>query len=67
MDFRTAVAQAEVEDRPQKGAFHHLRFGVEGGASFTIATTRPELLPACVGVAAHPEDERYQALFGGGR
>ena len=32
VDFRTAVAQAEVEDRPQKGAFHHLRFGVEGGA-----------------------------------
>jgi valyl-tRNA synthetase len=64
VDFRTAVAQAEVEDRPQKGAFHHVRFGVEGGGSFVIATTRPELLPACVGVAAHPEDERYQALFG---
>jgi valyl-tRNA synthetase len=64
VDDRTAIAQAEVEDRPQKGAFHHVRFGVEGGGSFTIATTRPELLPACVGVAAHPEDERYKALFG---
>ena len=64
VDFRTAVAQAEVEDRPQKGAFHDLRFGVEGGGSFVIATTRPELLPACVGVAAHPDDERYQPLFG---
>jgi valyl-tRNA synthetase len=64
VDFRTAVAQAEVEDRPQKGAFHHVRFGVEGGSGFTIATTRPELLPACVGVAAHPADERYQPLFG---
>jgi valyl-tRNA synthetase len=64
VDFRTAVAQAEVEDRPQKGAFHSVRFGVEGGGSFTIATTRPELLPACVGVAAHPQDERYQPLFG---
>ena len=63
VDFRTAVAQAEVEDRAQKGAFHHVRFGVEGG-EFVIATTRPELLPACVGVAAHPEDERYRALFG---
>ena len=29
-----------------------------------IATTRPELLPACVGVAAHPDDERYRGLFG---
>jgi valyl-tRNA synthetase len=64
VDFRTAVAQAEVEDRPQKGAFHDIRFGVEGGGSFVIATTRPELLPACVGVAAHPEDERYRPLFG---
>ncbi|HEX9187053.1 MAG TPA: valine--tRNA ligase [Vicinamibacteria bacterium] len=64
VDFRTAVAQAEVEDRPLKGAFHHLRFGVEGGGGFVVATTRPELLPACVGVAAHPEDERYRALFG---
>jgi len=64
VDFRTAVAQAEVEDRPQKGAFHNVRFGVEGGGSFTIATTRPELLPACVGVAAHPEDERYRPLLG---
>jgi valyl-tRNA synthetase len=64
VDFRTAVAQAEVEDRPQKGAFHHVRFGVEGGGSVVIATTRPELLAACVGVAAHPEDERFAPLFG---
>ena len=64
VDFRTAVAQAEVEDRPQQGAFHDVRFGVEGGGSLVIATTRPELLPACVGVAAHPGDERYQALVG---
>src|SRR6266496_2772021 len=64
VDFRTAVAQAEVEDRPQRGAFHHLRFGVEGGGELVIATTRPELLAACVAVTAHPEDPRYQALFG---
>ena len=64
VDFQTAVAQAEVEDRPLTGAFHHIRFGVEGGGSFVVATTRPELLPACVAVVAHPKDERYQALFG---
>jgi valyl-tRNA synthetase len=62
--FRTAVAQAEVEDRPVRGAFHKLRFDVEGGGSFVIATTRPELLPACVAVATHPDDERYKALLG---
>jgi len=65
VDFRTAVAQAEVDDRPQRGAFHHLRFGLaDGGESFVIATTRPELLAACVGVAAHPADERYKPLLG---
>jgi valyl-tRNA synthetase len=54
VDFQTAVAQAEVEDRPTRGAFHHIAFGVEGReAGFTIATTRPELLAACVGVTAH--------------
>jgi valyl-tRNA synthetase len=64
VDFQTAVAQAEVEDRMVAGAFHHLQFGIEGGGSFMIATTRPELLPACVAVVAHPEDPRYQPLFG---
>jgi valyl-tRNA synthetase len=65
VDFRTAVAQAEVEDRPQRGAFHELRFGVEGSAEgFVIATTRPELLPACVAVATHPDDARHKALIG---
>jgi len=62
--FQTAVAQAEVEDRPQGGAFHEIRFAVEGGGELVIATTRPELLPACVAVVAHPDDVRYQKLFG---
>lgn len=64
VDFQTAVAQAEVEDRPTKGAFHDVAFGVEGGGEFVIATTRPELLPACVAVTAHPNDARYKSLFG---
>lgn len=64
IDFKTAVAQAEVEDRPRQGLFHDLRFGVEGGGELLIATTRPELLGACIAVVAHPDDERYQALFG---
>jgi valyl-tRNA synthetase len=65
VDFQTAVAQAEVEERSKAGAFHHIEFGVEGGErAFTIATTRPELLAACVGVTAHPGDARYRDLFG---
>jgi len=64
IDFQSAVAQAEVEDRERDGEFHRIRFKVEGGGWIFIATTRPELLPACIAVAAHPEDERYQDLIG---
>jgi valyl-tRNA synthetase len=64
VDFKTAVAQAEIEDREIPGAFHDVQFGIEGGGSFTISTTRPELLPACIAVVAHPDDARYKPLFG---
>jgi len=61
--FRTAVAQAELEDREQPGAYHRVGFDGPDGKIF-IETTRPELLPACVALVAHPDDERYQGLFG---
>ncbi|MCH7971262.1 MAG: valine--tRNA ligase [Chloroflexi bacterium] len=68
VDFQTAVAQAEVEDREKGGAYHDIEFGVfEDDApvkSFVVSTTRPELLAACVGVTAHPDDERFKGLFG---
>ncbi|MDQ0374239.1 valine--tRNA ligase [Cellulomonas humilata] len=61
--FQTAVAQAELEARDYPGAFHRVAFHGEGGPVY-IETTRPELLPACVALIAHPDDERYQHLFG---
>jgi valyl-tRNA synthetase len=64
IDFQSAVAQAEVEDRERNGKYHRVRFGVEGGGDFLVATTRPELLPACIAVGAHPEDDRYRDLIG---
>ncbi|MGE3191549.1 MAG: valine--tRNA ligase, partial [Vicinamibacterales bacterium] len=64
VDFRTAVAQAELEDREVPGAYHRLRFRRAGGGDVHIETTRPELLPACVALVAHPDDERYKPLFG---
>ena len=64
VDFKTAVSQAEVEDREIPGAYHDLRFGFEDGGEFIISTTRPELLAACIAVAAHPNDDRYQKYFG---
>jgi valyl-tRNA synthetase len=66
VDFRTAVAQAELEDRERPGAMHRVRFTpVKDGAEALIETTRPELIPACVALLAHPDDERHAALVGG--
>ncbi|MGY1857942.1 valine--tRNA ligase [Modestobacter sp. SYSU DS0290] len=62
--FRTAVAQAELEDRERPGAYHRIGFTGPSGDPVFIETTRPELLPACVALVAHPDDERYQPLFG---
>lgn len=62
--FRTAVAQAELEDREREGTYHRVAFHRPEGEPVHIETTRPELLPACVALVAHPDDERYQPLFG---
>jgi valyl-tRNA synthetase len=65
VDFKTAVAQAEMEDRETPGAYHRVRFGIVGGAPIEVDTTRPELLPSCVALVAHPDDVRYRPLVGG--
>jgi valyl-tRNA synthetase len=57
--FGTAVAQAELEERERPGAMHRLRFG-----AYTVDTSRPELLPACVALVCHPDDERYADAVG---
>ncbi|WP_323958561.1 valine--tRNA ligase [Arthrobacter sp. JZ12] len=62
--FRTAVAQAELEDREMPGAYYRYPFQAADGTQIHIETTRPELLAACVALVAHPDDERYQPLFG---
>jgi valyl-tRNA synthetase len=77
VDFQTAVAQAELEDRERPGAMHRVRFhlaadqpqpdrrdGQLKGLDALIETTRPELIPACVALLAHPDDERHRELVG---
>ncbi len=64
VDFRTAISQAELEDRAAPGAYHRVRFSADDGNFVEIETTRPELIPACVGLVAHPDDVRYKSLFG---
>jgi valyl-tRNA synthetase len=61
--FQTAVAQAELEARDYPGHFYRIAFAGPAGPVH-IETTRPELLPACVALVAHPDDERYRTLFG---
>jgi valyl-tRNA synthetase len=81
VDFQTAVAQAELEDRERPGAMNRVRFQLAraetigtdaNGAGAPVAdapvalieTTRPELIPACVALLAHPDDERQRDLVG---
>jgi len=60
----TAIADAEVEHEQKQGTLHYIKFTLEDGNHLTIATTRPELLPACVTVAVHPQDSRYKQYIG---
>ena len=64
IDFRTAVSQAELEDRERPGTYHRLSFQrADGGGPIDIETTRPEMLASCVALVAHPDDERFKGLF----
>jgi len=63
-ECHTSIAQAELNDLERESTFHTLAFALENGATLEIATTRPELLPACVAVFVHPDDARFAALVG---
>ncbi len=60
----TALAQADLEDKEENGKLYHVLFTSESGQALPIATTRPELIPACVALYAHPNDQRYAELIG---
>ncbi len=65
VDFRSAVAQAELVDKEVPGAYHAVAFHrTDGQGDVVIETTRPELLAACVALVAHPDDARFKPLFG---
>ncbi|HEX5090578.1 MAG TPA: valine--tRNA ligase [Nocardioides sp.] len=61
---RTAVAQAEIEAREYPGAYHRVAYHRPDGTPVHVETTRPELIVSAVALIAHPDDERYQPLFG---
>ena len=61
----TAIAQAELKDRERESFLSYIKVNVIGiNRSVVFATTRPELLPACVGISVHPDDKRYKKLIG---
>jgi valyl-tRNA synthetase len=60
---QTAIAQVELEDQDVDSIFNDIIFKVDD-ENLTVATTRPELLPACVAVFYHPDDQRYQKYNG---
>lgn len=62
-ECQTAIAQAELEDKDLPSQFSTLKFKT-GNDDLLIATTRPELLPACVAVFVHPSDKRYKKFVG---
>jgi valyl-tRNA synthetase len=63
-ECRTAIAQADLEDMPRTTEFVTLSFDLDDTRKIRVATTRPELLAACVAVFVHPEDERYRSMVG---
>jgi len=63
--FETALAQADLDTLTRRGQMHDIAFKDPQGNDLVISTTRPELIPACVALYCHPEDERYQKLIGG--
>jgi valyl-tRNA synthetase len=64
-DCATAISQVETEDDERGSHFHDIEFDVvDSDEAFTISTTRPELLPACVSVFVHPDDDENEHLVG---
>ncbi len=63
-ECRTAIAQAELNDLARESVFYTLAFPLREGGAVEIATTRPELLPACVAIFVHPDDVRFRDLVG---
>ncbi len=61
--FETSLAQADLETVTRTGKMYDLQFSSADGAPLVISTTRPELIPACVALFVHPEDERYKSLI----
>ncbi|HNP79674.1 MAG TPA: valine--tRNA ligase, partial [Candidatus Pacearchaeota archaeon] len=59
---QTAISQSDIEDKERESIMNYISFPLNNNEDAVIATTRPELLPACVALYYNPEDERYKGL-----
>jgi len=60
----TAIAEAEVEYKDTSRKLYYYYFMLENGDKVPVASTRPELLGACVALVVNPEDQRYKSIVG---
>ncbi|MFA5368584.1 MAG: valine--tRNA ligase, partial [Candidatus Paceibacterota bacterium] len=61
---QTAISQSDLEDKAQASKMNYINFCSSNGQNLLIATTRPELIPACVALYVNPSDERFNKLIG---
>ncbi|MEK6891812.1 MAG: valine--tRNA ligase, partial [Nanoarchaeota archaeon] len=64
-ECQTAIAQVEMKDSERDSRLVYIKFDTSLNKQITIATTRPELLPACVAIHIHPNDKRFKKFIGG--
>jgi len=63
-ECQTAIAQVEMKDSERESNLVYMIFDTSSGKQITIATTRPELLPACVAIHIHPDDKKFNKFIG---
>ncbi len=63
-ECQTAIAQAELQDKEKQTQFVHVEVKTSTGEKIVFATTRPELMMACIAISVHPDDKRYKHLVG---
>src|SRR3989344_1684278 len=63
-ECQTAIAQVELEDKERESQLIYIKFSTSINKTITIATTRPELMPACVAIHVNPDDKRYKSFIG---
>ena len=63
-ECKTAIAQAELQDKEKQADFVHVEAKTTLGKPLVFATTRPELMMACIAISVHPDDKRYKEFVG---